>query len=385
MGGGVIAGEPCRLPPHSRRLLVCVPTYNEVENIGPFIDAVFENIPPEAHVLVIDDNSPDGTAQIVEKTAKKYPERLHLLNRPGKQGLAAAYLAAFEWGLAEGCDVFLEMDADFSHNPAYIPAMLGEIQARDVVIGSRNIKGGGVEGWTFFRNAISKGGSFYSRAVLGCPIKDLTGGFNMWTKAALEKIGLGNIISKGYLFQAEMKYRAYIAGCPIKEIPIIFSDRKRGVSKMSRKIIIEALINIWKIKFAAGSGTALTQFVKFSLTGGLGTVTNLAIFFLCVDIAGLPEIPVSVCCFLVAVTQNYIINHKWSFKRDTENEALSLKRWLQFIAASLFGLAVNIAAMTFVLKNFAPPYKFIAQACGIATGMIINFTLSKLFVWRKKK
>ncbi|MDR0639220.1 MAG: glycosyltransferase family 2 protein [Spirochaetaceae bacterium] len=383
-GGGGIAGEPCRLPPRSRRLLVCVPTYNEAENIGPFIDTVFENIPPEAHILVIDDNSHDGTARIVEKSAEKYSQRLHLLNRPGKQGLASAYLAAFDWGLAKGYDVFLEMDADFSHNPAYIPAMLRESQTHDAVIGSRNIQGGGVEGWTFLRNAVSKGGSLYSRAVLGCPIQDLTGGFNMWTKAALGKIGLGNIISKGYSFQVEMKYRAFIAGCPIKEIPIIFPDRKRGVSKMSGNILFEALINIWKIKFIAGSSTAFTQFVKFSLTGGLGAITNLAIFFLCADRAGLPEIPVSVCCFLVAASQNYIINHKWSFKRSTENEALSPQRWLQFIAASLLGLAVNIAVMTFVLKNFAPPYKFVAQACGIAAGMIINFTLSKLFVWRKK-
>jgi dolichol-phosphate mannosyltransferase len=305
------------------------------------------------------------------------------LNRPGKQGLAAAYLAAFAWGLSKGCNVFLEMDADFSHNPAYLPAMLAEIETHDVVIGSRNIQGGGVEGWTFLRNLISKGSSLYARAVLGCSIKDLTGGFNMWTKAALEKIGLENIISKGYSFQVEMKYRAFIVGCRIKEIPILFTDRKRGTSKMSRSIFFEAFINVWKIKFVAGSNTAFTQFIKFSLTGGLGTVTNLVIFFFCADVAGLPEIPVSVCCFLVAATQNYIINHKWSFKQNTENEALSPKKWLQFIAASLLGLAVNIAVMTLVITNFAPPYKFIAQACGIMAGMTINFTLSKLFVWRK--
>jgi dolichol-phosphate mannosyltransferase len=307
------------------------------------------------------------------------------LNRPGKQGLASAYLAAFDWGRAKGYDVFLEMDADFSHNPAYVPVMLREIETHDVVIGSRNIQGGGVEGWTFLRNVISKGGSLYSRAVLGCPIKDLTGGFNMWTKAAFEKIGLANIISKGYSFQIEMKYRAFIAGCSIKETPILFTDRKFGVSKMSRNIFIEALANIWKIKFTAGSSTTLTQFVKFSLTGGLGTVTNLVIFFLCVDVAGLPEIPVSACCFLVAVTQNYIINHTWSFKQNTKNEVLSLQRWLQFVAASLLGLAINIAVMALVLKNVAVPYKFIAQACGIAAGMIVNFTLSKLLVWRRKQ
>jgi dolichol-phosphate mannosyltransferase len=157
-------------------LLVCVPTYNEAENIAPFIDAVFANLPPEAHILVIDDNSPDGTAQIVEKVVEKYPQKLYLLNRPEKQGLAAAYLSAFNWGISNSYDVFLEMDADFSHNPAYIPVMLNEIKTHDVIIGSRNIKDGSVEGWSFLRRFISKGGSLYSRAVLGCPIKDLTGG-----------------------------------------------------------------------------------------------------------------------------------------------------------------------------------------------------------------
>jgi dolichol-phosphate mannosyltransferase len=237
-------------------LLVCVPTYNEAENIEPFLNAVFEKLPPQAHILVIDDNSPDGTARIVEKLQEKYPQRLHLLNRPGKQGLAAAYLSAFEWGLARGYGIFLEMDADFSHNPKYIPAMLEEIQTRDVVIGSRNIQGGGVEGWSFLRNIISKGGSFYSRAVLGCPIKDLTGGFNMWTKNALDKINLTTIISRGYSFQVEMKYRAYRNKCGIKEIPIVFVDRKFGKSKMSKKIFFEAFLNVWKIKKSVGVNTA---------------------------------------------------------------------------------------------------------------------------------
>jgi putative flippase GtrA len=296
-----------------------------------------------------------------------------------------AYLAAFEWGLARGYTVFLEMDADFSHNPAYIPAMLTEIQTHDVVIGSRNIQGGGVEGWTFLRNLISKGGSLYARAVLGCPIKDLTGGFTMWTETALGKIGLASIMSKGYSFQVEMKYRAFIVGCRIKEIPILFTDRKRGTSKMSGSIFFEAFVNVWKIKFVAGSNTAFTQFIKFSLTGGLGTLTNLAIFFLCADIAGLPEIPVSVVCFLIAGTQNYLINHKWSFAVKKRETPPSIKQWALFLCASLLGLAINIAVMTLVLKNIALPYKFIAQAVGIAAGTGVNFFLSKTVVFKKKE
>ena len=379
------------------KLLIAIPTYNEAENIERFIKAVFESLQSvtqsvtvdgnvnldAAGILVVDDNSPDGTAGIVENLIEVYPERLHLLKRPGKQGLGTAYLAAFDWGLSRGYDVFLEMDADFSHNPSYIPAMLKEIETHDVVIGSRNVSGGGVEGWSFLRNFISKGGSLYARLVLGCTIKDLTGGFNMWTKAALERINLSGVISKGYSFQVEMKFRAYSAGCSVKEIPIIFVDRKLGKSKMSKKIFVEALLNMWKIKKITGIDSSIDQFIKFAVTGALGTVTNLLIFFFCADVFRLPEIPVSIFCFLIAVSQNYVFNHRWSFRQNTGQEALSFKKWLKFTGASLFGLAVNIVIMKAVLLNFSPAFKVIAQACGIVAGMVINFILSKLFVFRK--
>jgi dolichol-phosphate mannosyltransferase len=322
----------------------------------------------------------------VESLTGQYPGRLHLLKRPDKQGLARAYLAAFDWGIDRGdYDIFLEMDADFSHNPKYIPEMLSKIQTCDVVIGSRNIKGGGVEGWTPLRHIISKGGSLYSRMVLGCPIKDLTGGFNMWRKSALDKIGLTTIISAGYSFQIEMKYKAFLSGCDIAEIPIIFPDRKRRKSKMSRKILLEALKNVWKIKGDSGRETGLDQFIKFFITGGLGTVTNLIVFFLCADLLNLPEIPVSIGCFLVSVTQNYIINHLWSFKTHTAGRGLSVKRWGIFVVSSLLGLAVNIAVMKLVLLFWVLPFKFIAQALGISAGMVINFLFSKYAVFRKQK
>jgi putative flippase GtrA len=262
--------------------------------------------------------------------------------------------------------------------------MIEAIQTHDVVIGSRNIKGGGVEGWSAIRNIISKGGSLYSRMVLGCPIKDLTGGFNMWTRAALHKIGLSQIISKGYSFQIEMKYRAYIAGCSIKEIPILFIERKLGTSKMSKKIFIEAFINIWKIKKSVGVYTGFAQFFKFAFTGALGTITNLALFFLFVDILGLPPIPISIACFLISGAQNYIIHHKWSFVENTRGTPPSIKKFFTFIFFALLGLAVNIFVMNTMLKHIKLPYKTIAQACGILAGMIINFVTAKLIVFRKK-
>ncbi|MCL2477933.1 MAG: glycosyltransferase family 2 protein [Treponema sp.] len=367
------------------KLLITVPTYNEAPNIESFIKAVFEHIPDGADLLVIDDNSPDGTAALVQAMIPQFGQRLHILNRPEKQGLAQAYLAAFGWGLSRDYDVFLEMDADFSHNPVYIPEMFRQIQTYDVVIGSRNIKGGGVEGWPFLRNLISKGGSVYSRVILGCPIRDLTGGFNMWRKSALEKIGLENIISRGYSFQIEMKYRAFCSGCSVKEIPIVFVDRKLGNSKMSKKIFIEALLNVWKIKKSVDRDSGIDQFVKFAVTGGLGAITNLVIFFLLADKLNLPSIPVSIVCFLIAVTQNYIINQKWSFRQNTENNKLSIKRWCVFTGSSLFGLAVNLIVMTLMLTYLRLPYKFIAQLAGILAGMIINFIFSKKIVFKGKK
>jgi dolichol-phosphate mannosyltransferase len=370
------------------RALIVVPTYNEIDNITLFIQQVFDIIISEkidADMLVVDDNSPDGTAAAVEVLRDRFPERLHLLQRPGKQGLGSAYIAGFQWGISWAYELFLEMDADFSHNPKYIPEMFRKIQTCDVVIGSRYVASGGVENWGLLRKFISRGGSMYSGIVLGCPVKDLTGGFNVWRKTALDAIGLDAVISKGFSFQVEMKFKAFHAGCSIIEIPIIFVDRKFGSSKMSKKIFLEALLNVWKIKKNTGAESGIDQFIKFFITGGLGTITNLLLFFLCADIANLPVIPVSIGCFLAAGTQNYFLNHLWSFKKEMADIKPSFKKWLLYFSASLLGLVINIVVMRSILAFFVLPFKFIAQACGIAAGMCLNFVLSKALVFRKKK
>ncbi|MDE6720249.1 MAG: polyprenol monophosphomannose synthase [Treponemataceae bacterium] len=229
-------------------LLVIIPTYNEIDNIVKLLPEVFKNVPEDAGILVVDDGSPDGTAGAVKGMIEIYGDRLHLLERSEKKGLADAYITGFHWGLENGYDVLCEMDADFSHKPEYLVDLYNAIQTHDVAIGSRNISGGAVEGWSAMRNLISKGGSLYSRMVLRCPIRDLTGGYNMWRKTALESIRLDTIISKGYSFQIEMKYKAYKAGCSIQEIPIVFPDRTAGESKMSKGIFMEALKAVWKIR-----------------------------------------------------------------------------------------------------------------------------------------
>ena len=366
------------------RILIIIITYNEIENIPLLIPEVFKVIPPNVDILVVDDSSPDGTGKAVENLASGYPDRLFLLTRPLKEGTAAAYIAGFKWGLSRDYDAFLQFDGDFSHNPMYVPEMLEQIKSYDVVIGSRNVKGGGVKDWPLSRNIISRGGSLYSRIVLSCPIKDLTGGFNIWRRSAIDKINLDGIISKSYSLQIELKYKAFRSGCSIKEIPILFTDRIYGVSKISNNTLVEALLIVWKIKKNVGIDSGLDQFMKFAVTGGLGTITNLLIFFLCVDIAGLMPIPVSICCFFIAGTQNYIINHKWSFIQNHLSAPLSLKKWFMFLCGSLVGYVVNISVMQFLISHFELPLKTIAQACGILAGLIINFTISKFFVFKKR-
>ena len=231
------------------KTLIIIPTYNEAQNIQKLIHQIFETLETQDFaILIVDDSSKDGTPQII-KELQKENDRIYLLERGGKYGLASAYIDGFKYGADLGFKAFIQMDADFSHSPNYLPAIFDKLENNDVVIASRNIKGGSVEGWSILRNLISKGGSLYSRTILNCPIKDLTGGFNGWKLDILNKIGLNNIISKGYSFQIEMKYRAYVHGAQIAEFPIHFVNRKYGKSKMSKRIFFEALLNVVKIRF----------------------------------------------------------------------------------------------------------------------------------------
>lgn len=234
------------------KLLVIIPTYDEAENIKKLLPEVVAVLPENGGILIVDDGSPDGTAKIAAEIANNISDskntKIQILERTEKSGLGTAYIAGFNWGIKNGFDVFLEMDADFSHKPEYIPELYKQIEKYDVAIGSRYVKGGGVEGWTLLRKIISRGGSLYARFVLGVKISDLTGGFNMWRLSALQQIGLDKIFAKGYLFQIEMKSRAIYAGCSACEVPIIFPDRQIGISKMSGGIFKEALFGVWKLR-----------------------------------------------------------------------------------------------------------------------------------------
>lgn len=235
------------------RTLIVTPTYNERDNLPAFVAGVRASL-PEADLMIVDDNSPDGTGEVANGLAKT-DRHVKVLHRPGKMGLGTAYLAAFSIGLAEGYDRFFEMDADFSHDPKYLPQFMRALDGgAEVVIGSRNIPGGSVEGWGPGRHLLSKGGSLYSRTILGLSIRDLTSGYKAFTRHALEEIGLGSIKSNGYSFQIELTYRAVLRKMRVAEIPIVFVDRRAGQSKMSRKIFAEAIAMVWKLRFDALRG-----------------------------------------------------------------------------------------------------------------------------------
>ncbi len=226
--------------------LISIPTFNEAGNVERIVSAVLDQV-PDAHILVIDDGSPDGTGDIADALAADDP-RVHVLHRTEKAGLGRAYVAAFQWGLQRDYQVFVEMDADFSHRPQDLPKLLAPIGDYDVVIGSRYVAGGATENWGLPRRAISRAGGFYARALLGVDIRDLTAGFVAWKREVLETIELSTVEASGYVFQVELKYRAHRAGFSLLEVPIIFPDREVGDSKMTPDIALEALLLLWKIR-----------------------------------------------------------------------------------------------------------------------------------------
>ena len=222
------------------RATVCLPTYNERENLEPMVRALGER---DVSVLVIDDNSPDGTGELADRLAGEH-DYVSVLHRPRKEGLGPAYLAGFQRALADGAELILEMDCDFSHNPGDVPRLIEAAAGADLVLGSRYVSGGSVENWGLVRRFVSAGGSLYARLLLGVGVHDLTGGFKCYRRAVLETIDLQAIDSKGYAFQIETTYRALRKSFSVAEVPIRFVDRQEGHSKMSRAIVLEA---IWKV------------------------------------------------------------------------------------------------------------------------------------------
>ncbi|MFJ1703439.1 polyprenol monophosphomannose synthase [Kitasatospora sp. NPDC088346] len=224
------------------KVLVIIPTYNEAENVERIVSRVRVAV-PEVHVLVADDNSPDGTGDLADKIAAE-DGNVHVLHRKGKEGLGAAYLAGFRWGIDQGYDVLVEMDADGSHQPEELSRLLTALRGADLVLGSRWVPGGAVVNWPKSRLLLSRGGSLYSRVLLDVPIKDVTGGYRAFRKETLLGLGMEQVASQGYCFQVDLAWRAVKAGFKVAEVPITFVEREHGASKMSRNIVVEAL---WRV------------------------------------------------------------------------------------------------------------------------------------------
>ena len=230
--------------------LVVIPTYNEKENISSILHAIF-GLKDGFHVLVVDDGSPDGTAQIVKELRPKFPEQLFIEERPGKLGLGTAYIHGFKWAIARNYQFVFEMDADFSHNPNDLPRLYNACKnnGADLAVGSRYVKNGGVVNWPKNRIALSKGASLYTRMITWIPVKDPTAGFICYKKEVLETINLDQILFVGYAFQIEMKFAAWKLGFKVKEVPIIFQDRTQGVSKMNKSIVKEGILGVLKLRW----------------------------------------------------------------------------------------------------------------------------------------
>ena len=368
------------------QILICVATYNEADNIEPLLRTILGVTPADTHVLVVDDSSPDGTAVIVEKLMEQFRDRLFIINRPGKLGNATAYFTAFQWGLDNGYDAMLAMDADFSHDSKFISTMVAEAeQGADVVIGSRFAEGGSIDNRLWLRDLLSHGASLYCGLILDRSIKDWTAGYILWKRDALLKINIAGIVTRGYSYQIELKYKALLQKCRIVETPVVFPDRKAGASKMNKRFLFMALIDVIRIKLMCIDAPALKHIIKYGITGGLGTLSNFIIFFLCADIFNIPPIPVSIGCFILSGTQCYIMHHKWTFAQSMRGIKLSIKRWFLCLSAGLVGLAVNVAVMSAVLQYFNPPYKIIAQIAGVAVAFLFNFTINNLVVFKRPK
>jgi dolichol-phosphate mannosyltransferase len=234
------------------RILVIIPTYNEAMNLPQIVPVVLAQ-DPRVEVLVVDDNSPDGTGKLADDMAAANP-RIHVLHREAKAGLGRAYLAGFDWALKQNVDAVFEMDADFSHDPTFIPAFLKALENADLVLGSRYATGVNVINWPISRLLLSLGANFYARVVTGLPLSDSTGGFKCFRRSVLGAIDLSRVKSNGYAFQIEMSFRAWKKGFTLKEVPIIFHDRVEGHSKMSKKIVREAVWMVWWLRLRSMVG-----------------------------------------------------------------------------------------------------------------------------------
>lgn len=360
----------------ARRSVVVIPTYDEAENVVRVLDEVLAAA-PDADVLVVDDNSPDGTAAIVVDHPA-FGDRVHLLRRPGKAGLGAAYRAGFGWALARGYDRVAQMDADLSHPPSRLPALLAALDDADVAVGSRYVAGGGVRNWSWQRRLLSWAGNRYVRLVLGTGVRDNTAGFKAFRREALEEIGVLESESNGYSFQIENTWRARAAGLRVVEVPITFTDRTEGRSKMSGSIAVEALARVLLWRYA--------ELLTFLLVGGIGYVVDVAAFnvfrslepFRSIDPAYARTMAVA-----IAMVVTYLGNRTYTWRDDTR--AVRRREIGLFVLFNVIGFGFSVATLVVshdlmgLTSRLADNIS--ANVVGMALGTAFRFWTYRRFVF----
>ncbi len=361
------------------KYLVIIPTYNEKQNIGRLIPEVL-NQDKRIDILVVDDNSPDGTAEIVKKLSKKSYRRLNLIERSGKQGLGTAYRDGFIWGLKKNYDYFISMDADFSHPPKALSEMikLSEKYPRTIILGSRYIKGGKIVGWDFKRHFNSHVANWVTRMLLGTRAKDSTAGFKCYPKEFIKAINLKSLVASGYAFQVEMLFLAKEKGFAVKEFPITFYDRKDGISKISGELKRSS----WIVLRLALRRRIVRQFIKFGVVGFICSLIDWAVFFAIKFLTGwelqyLKQI-IKGISFVVSATFSYILNRTWTFR--SADPAVIKQAGLFFVVATI-GLGLNNLIFYLITGIFGWP-DILGLIIATLIVMFWNFSANKLFVFK---
>jgi len=360
------------------KYLVIIPTYNEKQNIGRLIPEVFKQ-DQRVDILIVDDNSPDGTAVIVKRLSKKN-NRLNLIERPGKLGLGTAYRDGFIWGLKRNYDYFISMDADFSHSPKALPTMieLAEKNPSMIILGSRYIRGGKIVNWDFKRHFNSHVANWVTRILLGTRAKDSTAGFKCYPRDFIEAVNLKSLVASGYAFQVEMLFLAKEKSFAVKEFPITFHDRKSGVSKISGELKRSS----WIVLRLAFRRRIVRQFIKFGVVGFICSLIDWAVFFAIKFLTGweiqyLKQI-IKGISFIVSATFSYILNRTWTFR--SADRAIMRQAGLFFVMASI-GLGLNNVIFYLITGIIGWP-----DIAGLVIATIIvmfwNFTANKLLVFK---
>lgn len=367
------------------KIVICLPTYNERENIEAVIKAIFEQQAErrddELNILVIDDNSPDGTADIVRSLQKNF-DKLHLITGK-KEGLGAAYIRGFSFARKElKADIVMEMDADFSHDPADIPRMLEPLKNdTSFVIGSRYVKGGSVpDNWGVFRTLNSRFGNIFARFIAGLgKVKDCTAGFRSIKSSLIDKIDLNDLGVKGYAFQIALLARAINAGAVIQEIPVNFTDRQYGTTKMSLTDILEFMINCWWIRIGK-----LKTFLQFSLVGTFGVLVNLGSFSLLYNLLGINKFLASPIAIEISILSNFFLNNIWTFG-DKKAEDIIPVRGLKFNLVSFLSLGISYGTFVLLMATIPDIVPQLAQALGIVPATLVNYFMNSYWTFKERK